>query len=130
MGTMRTITGMGITLRMVTDMITRVVPLTDTALGITRTCTTGIVSPFTAAAITAATAIPIENHRGLDLISGSAAIRLWCDTPDNAIGYAIDSTRSHDAVIRIYDHAGNVIETHKHTGDFKDCRTPPALLIV
>jgi hypothetical protein len=27
---------------------------------------------------------------------------------------------SHDAVIRVYDEAGNVIETHKHTGDFKE----------
>ena len=66
---MRTITGMGITLRMVTNMITRVVPLMDTSLGITRTCTIGIVSPFTAAAITAAMPTPIKNHRGVDLIS-------------------------------------------------------------
>jgi hypothetical protein len=27
-------------------------------------------------------------------------------------------TRSHDAVIRVYDESGNVIETHKHPGDF------------
>jgi len=26
-------------------------------------------------------------------------------------------SRSHDAVIRVYDQAGNVIETHEHTGD-------------
>jgi hypothetical protein len=26
----------------------------------------------------------------------------------------------HDAVIRVYDHAGNVIETHEHKGDFKE----------
>jgi hypothetical protein len=26
------------------------------------------------------------------------------------------STCSHDAVIRVYDEAGNVIETHEHTG--------------
>jgi len=25
-----------------------------------------------------------------------------------------------DAVIRVYDAAGNVIETHKHKGDFKE----------
>jgi hypothetical protein len=24
------------------------------------------------------------------------------------------------AVIRVYDEAGNVIETHEHTGDFKE----------
>jgi len=29
-------------------------------------------------------------------------------------------TRSHDAVIRVYDAAGNVIETHEHKGDFKE----------
>jgi hypothetical protein len=26
--------------------------------------------------------------------------------------------RSHDAVIRVYDDAGNVIDKHEHTGDF------------
>ena len=25
-----------------------------------------------------------------------------------------------DAMIRVYDHAGNVIETHEHKGDFKE----------
>jgi len=43
---------------------------------------------------------------------------LWYDTPDNAIGYAMHSNRSHDAVIRVYDAAGNVIATHEHAGDF------------
>ncbi len=28
-------------------------------------------------------------------------------------------SRSHDAVIRVYDAAGNEIETHQHAGDFK-----------
>jgi len=27
---------------------------------------------------------------------------------------------SHDAVIRVYDEAGNVIETHEHAGQFKE----------
>ena len=39
---------------------------------------------------------------------------------DNAIGYAKFRSRSHDAVIRVYDDAGNVIETHEHKGDFKE----------
>jgi hypothetical protein len=26
----------------------------------------------------------------------------------------------HDAVIRVYSAAGNVIETHEHKGDFKE----------
>jgi len=29
------------------------------------------------------------------------------------------SSRSHDAVIRVYDAVGNVIETHEHKGDLK-----------
>jgi hypothetical protein len=35
------------------------------------------------------------------------------------VGYEV-SQRSHDAVIRVYDEAGNVIETHEHKGDFKE----------
>jgi hypothetical protein len=30
-------------------------------------------------------------------------------------------SRSHDAMIRVYDVAGNVIETHEHNGKFKEC---------
>jgi hypothetical protein len=44
---------MDLILRMVNNMIIRVVPLTDTALGITRICTIGIVGRFMDAAITA-----------------------------------------------------------------------------
>jgi hypothetical protein len=32
----------------------------------------------------------------------------------NAIGYAMHSSRSYRAVIRVSDEAGNVIETHEH----------------
>jgi hypothetical protein len=39
---------------------------------------------------------------------------------DNAIEYAEHRSRSHDAVIRVYDEAGKVIETHEHAGDFKE----------
>jgi hypothetical protein len=38
----------------------------------------------------------------------------------SAIGCAKFFSRSHDAVIRVYDAAGNVIETHEHTGDFNE----------
>jgi hypothetical protein len=38
----------------------------------------------------------------------------------NAIGYAMHCSQSHDAVIRVYDAAGNVIETYEHKGDFKE----------
>jgi hypothetical protein len=36
------------------------------------------------------------------------------------IGYAEHRSRSHHAVIRVYDAAGNVIETLEHAGDFKE----------
>ena len=38
----------------------------------------------------------------------------------NAIGYAKFYSRSRDAVIRVYDEAGNVIETHEQAGEFKN----------
>jgi len=38
----------------------------------------------------------------------------------NAIGYAMHYSRSHDAVIRVYDEADNVIETRGHKGDFNE----------
>jgi hypothetical protein len=60
----------------------------------------------------------------LDLISNALPFGgLWYDGPEaanNAIGYASFSAASIDAVIRVYDAAGNVIETHQHTGDFKE----------
>ena len=37
-----------------------------------------------------------------------------------AMGYAQHRSRSHNAVIRVYNAAGNVIETHEHKGDFKE----------
>ena len=65
---------------------------------------------------------PREDQRGVDLISDVLPFgRLWYDTPDYAVGYAEHYSRSHDAVIRVYDHAGNVIGTHEHKGDFKEC---------
>jgi hypothetical protein len=64
---------------------------------------------------------PRRDHRGVDLISDVLPFgRLWYDTPDNAIGYAMHSSRSHHAVIHVYDEVGNVIETHEHAGDFKE----------
>ena len=58
------------------------------------------------------------NHRGVDLVSDALPFgRLWYGEPNaasNAIEYANNRSRSHDAVIRIYDAAGNVIEMHEH----------------
>jgi hypothetical protein len=67
---------------------------------------------------------PRKNHRGVDLISDALPFgRLWYDGPNaasSAIGYAKFYSRSHDAVIRVYDDAGNITETHEHKGDFKE----------
>jgi hypothetical protein len=38
----------------------------------------------------------------------------------DAIEFAQFYSRSHNALIRVYDDVGNVIETHKHAGDFKE----------
>jgi len=40
--------------------------------------------------------------------------------PDDAIGFAKFFSRSHNAVIRVYDAVSNVIETHEHAGEFKE----------
>ena len=67
---------------------------------------------------------PLKDHRGVALISDTLPFgRLWYGEPDavaNAMGYAKFYSRSHDAVIRVYDESDNVIDTHEHTGDFKE----------
>jgi hypothetical protein len=64
------------------------------------------------------------DNRGVDLISDALPFgRLWYGEPDavsNAIEYAKFYSRSHDAVIRVFDEAGNVIETYEHKGEFKE----------
>jgi len=67
---------------------------------------------------------PRKDKRGVDLISERLPFgRLWYAEPNaisNAIGYAMHRSRSRDAMIRVYDDVGNVIETHEHKGDFKE----------
>jgi hypothetical protein len=67
---------------------------------------------------------PRKDKRGFDLIRMRLPFGwLWYGEPkaiSNAIGYAQHYSRSHDALIRVYDAAGNVIETHEHAGDFKE----------
>jgi len=41
-----------------------------------------------------------------------------------AFGHEMHSSLSHDAVIRVYDAAGSMIETHHHKGDFKEPKQP------
>jgi len=70
----------------------------------------------------------IRQGRLLPLFRGSRrsarqAELLWYGEPDataNAISYAKFYSRSHDAVIRICDEAGNVIETHEQAGEFRE----------
>jgi hypothetical protein len=61
---------------------------------------------------------PRKDKRGVDLISDALPFgKLWYAEPNavsNAVDYAKFRSRSHDAVIRVYDEAGNVIETHEH----------------
>ena len=67
---------------------------------------------------------PRKDKRGVDLISDALPFgRLWYGQPDaisNAIGYAKFYSRSHDGLIRVYDDAGNVMETHEDKGEFKE----------
>jgi hypothetical protein len=63
---------------------------------------------------------PHRDKRGFDLISDALPFGgPWYAGPDaisNAVGYAQFYSRSHDAMIRLYDDAGNVIETREHAG--------------
>ena len=67
---------------------------------------------------------PRKDRRGFDLISDALPFgRLWYgerNAVSNAIGYAMHYSRTTDAVIRVYDEAGNVIETHEYKGEFKE----------
>ena len=45
------------------------------------------------------------------------------DVIGKAIDYAKHRSRSHDAVIRVYDGTGNVIEMHEHKVIFASSRT-------
>jgi hypothetical protein len=60
-----------------------------------------------------------EDRRRIDLISDVSPYG-EPNAMSNAIGYAKFYSRSHDAVIRVYDEAGNVIEKHKYKGEFKE----------
>jgi len=67
---------------------------------------------------------PRKDQRGVDLISDVLPFgRVWYGEPNavgNAIGYSTHSSRSQDAVIRVYDDLSSVIETHERKGDFKE----------
>jgi hypothetical protein len=67
---------------------------------------------------------PRKDKRGVDLISDALPFGRLCyggpNAASNAVSYAMHYSRSYDAVIRVYDVAGNVIEKREHKGDFKE----------
>ena len=67
---------------------------------------------------------PRKDKRGVDLISNVPPFgRLWyreLNAVGNASAYAMHSSRSHYTLIRVYDDARNVIETHQNAGRFRE----------
>ena len=67
---------------------------------------------------------PRKDHRGADLISDALPFgRLWygevrCGEQRNRLRQVC--SRSRDAMIRVYDEAGNITETYERVGDLKD----------
>jgi hypothetical protein len=66
---------------------------------------------------------PHSAKRGADLLpmrccSGDCGMPGYPSS--NTIGHAKFYTCSHDVVIRVYDAAGNVIETQAHASEFKE----------
>jgi hypothetical protein len=66
---------------------------------------------------------PRADKHGVDLVSDALAYSpMWYRGPKaitDAIDHAKFFSRSHDAVVRIYDQAGNVIDSHEYAGAFK-----------
>ena len=64
---------------------------------------------------------PRADKHGVDLVSDALPYSpMWYRGPKairDAIDHAKFFSRSHDAAIRVYDAAGNVIETHKHASE-------------
>jgi Type III pantothenate kinase len=74
---------------------------------------------------------PRADHRGVDLVSLVLPYSpLWYRGP-NAIRDAIDfakfTSRSHNAVIHVYDEAGTMVETHERSADFKEPLQLPSI---
>jgi len=67
---------------------------------------------------------PRADKDGVDLVSHALPYSpMWYRGPTaitDAIDHAKFFSRSHDAVIRVYDDAGNLIETQEHAGDFRE----------
>jgi hypothetical protein len=76
---------------------------------------------------------PRKDKRGVDLMSDALPFgRLWYDGPNavaNAMGYAEYRSRSHDAAIRVFDEAGNVVETHEPRGQSRHSMCPSGSIV-
>ena len=74
---------------------------------------------------------PRKDHRGVDLISDVLPFgRLWYDTPDNAIGYAMHSSRSQNAVVRVYCENIRVCDRDQLPSTLVlDSKIPPVLAV-
>jgi len=68
--------------------------------------------------------VHVYEVRPRNLISDALPFGRLCyggpNAATNAIGYTMNRSRSQYAVIRVYDEAGNMIETHEHAGEFKE----------
>ncbi len=63
---------------------------------------------------------PRKDKHGVDLICDALPFGgLWYLKVADAIDYAKYQSRSHDAVINVYDSAGKLIQLHKHKGDLQ-----------
>jgi len=64
---------------------------------------------------------PRADKGGFDLISEALPFgKLWYCKSDDAIGYAKFYSRSHSAVVRLFDDSGVLIETHQSDGAFRE----------
>jgi hypothetical protein len=67
---------------------------------------------------------PRRDGRGVDLISDQLPFgTLWYageNAAENAASYARFYSRSHPAIIRVFDSLGELIAEHQHAGDFRE----------
>jgi hypothetical protein len=95
-------------------------PVRVSTNGLTRRCSEPLAMPMHTYEVR-----PRKDHRGVDLISDALPLgRLLYSEPNaisHAIGYAKHRSRSHDAVIRVYDGAGHATHEHAGTGNHRLC---------
>ena len=67
---------------------------------------------------------PRKDRRGFDLIGDRLPLGLlWFEGPDaivDAIFYAKFYSRSHPAIIRVFDESGAAVGTYESVGEFKE----------